>query len=158
VATEPGERCSAATVEEMAAELARRSGWKPLATIGSLDGAITASDGVRYRFNVFRRQGQVSVAIRRLEDHFRTLAAFGFDEKLYPLGDLPDGLVVVAGPTGAGKSTTLATMLDRINRTRACHIVTIEDPIEYLHAPIRSLVNQRQVGSDTESFYEALVA
>ena len=66
--------------------------------------------------------------------------------------------MLVAGPTGAGKSTTLATLIDRINRTRRCHIVTIEDPIEYLHTPLMSLVNQRQLGMDTESFNEALVA
>ena len=65
---------------------------------------------------------------------------------------------MVCGPTGAGKSTTLATLIDRINQTRRCHIVTIEDPIEYLHRPAQSLVNQRQVGSDTSSFNDALVA
>jgi twitching motility protein PilT len=71
---------------------------------------------------------------------------------------LPDGLVLVAGPTGSGKSTTLATLLNRINQTRRCHLVTIEDPIEYLHTSALALVNQRQVGSDTEHFHEAVVA
>src|SRR5262249_24855856 len=74
------------------------------------------------------------------------------------LCDLADGLVVVAGPTGAGKSTTLAAMMDRINQTRRCHMITIEDPIEYLHKQAKSLVNQRQVGADAESFYDAVVA
>ena len=106
-------------------------------------------DGTRYRFNVFRRQGQLSIAIRRLEDRFRTLPELGLSESLYRMCDLPDGLIVVAGPTGAGKSTTLATLLDRINQTRRCHMVTIEDPIEYLHASRTALVNQRQVGTDT---------
>jgi len=129
-----------------------------LETTGSLDGAMTAPDGTRYRFNVFRRRGQLSIALRRLEDRFRSLGELGLPDCLYRLCDLPDGLVVVAGPTGSGKSTTLATLLDRINRTRRCHMVTIEDPIEYLHEPIMSLVNQRQVGSDTSSFNDALVA
>ena len=106
---------------------------QPLEANGSLDGAMTGPDGTRYRFNVFRRQGRLSISIRRLEDRFRTLAELGFSETLYRLCDLPDGLIVVAGPTGAGKSTTLATLLDRINRTRPCHMVTIEDPIEYIH-------------------------
>ena len=82
----------------------------------------------------------------------------GFSETLYRLCDLPDGLIVVAGPTGAGKSTTLATLLDRVNQTRPCHMVTIEDPIEYIHQTRKALVNQRQVGTDVSSFYEALVA
>jgi twitching motility protein PilT len=125
---------------------------------GSFDGAVTAADGTRFRFNVFRRQGALSVALRRLEDRFRPLADLGLPESLYDLCELPDGLVVVAGPTGAGKSTTLATLLDRINQTRRCHIVTIEDPIEYLHLPARALVNQRQLGVDTASFNDALVA
>jgi twitching motility protein PilT len=100
----------------------------------------------------------LAIALRRLEDRFRSLAELGMPESLYELCDLPDGLVVVCGPTGAGKSTTLASLIDRINRTRRCHIVTIEDPIEYLHAPLRSLVNQRQVGTDAATFNDALVA
>jgi twitching motility protein PilT len=130
----------------------------PLETLGSLDGALTAPDGTRFRYNVFRRQGQISIALRRLEDRFRSLGELGLPDSLYELCDLPDGLVIVAGPTGAGKSTTLATMLDRVNRNRRAHIVTIEDPIEYVHVPLASLVNQRQIGLDTPSFNDALVA
>ncbi|HZZ71266.1 MAG TPA: PilT/PilU family type 4a pilus ATPase [Pirellulales bacterium] len=139
-------------------ELARRADRPPLAGAGSLDGAVTAPDGTRFRFNVFRRQGKISIALRRLEDRFRTLADLGLPESLYDLCRLPDGLVVVAGPTGAGKSTTLATLIDAINRERRAHIVTIEDPIEYLHEPQLCLVNQRQIGLDTGEFNEALVA
>ncbi|HEX4132437.1 MAG TPA: ATPase, T2SS/T4P/T4SS family [Pirellulales bacterium] len=149
---------SAEQTAALGAELATAAGHTALANIGSLDGAFSAADGTRFRFNIFRRQGQISIALRRLEDTFRSLAELGLSNELYELCDLPDGLVIVAGPTGAGKSTTLATLLDRINRTRRCHMVTIEDPIEYLHAPIQSLVNQRQVGADAESFNEALVA
>ncbi|MFO0903829.1 MAG: ATPase, T2SS/T4P/T4SS family [Pirellulales bacterium] len=149
---------SADLLDAIAAELARRCGRPPLGDIGSLDGAITSPGGRRFRFNAFRRQNQTSIALRRLDERFRSLAELGLREDLYDLCNLPDGLVVVAGPTGAGKSTTLATLIDRINSDRASHIVTIEDPIEYLHVPRRSLVNQRQVGSDAESFYEALVA
>ncbi|HWA98383.1 MAG TPA: ATPase, T2SS/T4P/T4SS family, partial [Pirellulales bacterium] len=149
----PAEQTSA-----FAAELAAVAGRAPLAGPGSIDGAFTAHDGTRFRFNLFRRQGQMSIALRRLEDKFRTLGELGLPNELYELCDLSHGLVIVSGPTGAGKSTTLATLLDRINHTRRCHMVTIEDPIEYLHAPLQSLINQRQVGADTESFNEALVA
>jgi twitching motility protein PilT len=128
-----------------------------LAQRGSMDGAMSSPEGVRFRFNIFRRQSEISIALRRLEDRFRTLAELGMPESLYNLCDLRDGLVVISGPTGAGKSTTLATLLDRINQTRSGHIITIEDPIEYLHAPVRCVVNQRQVGLDAPSFNGALV-
>ncbi|MGA2255907.1 MAG: ATPase, T2SS/T4P/T4SS family, partial [Thermoguttaceae bacterium] len=149
---------SPADIEGIAAVLAAGLDRRPLETTGSLDGAITGAAGTRYRFNVFRRQGTLSISIRRLEDRFRTLAELGFSDTLYRLCDLPDGLIVVAGPTGAGKSTTLATLLDRINCTRACHMITIEDPIEYIHVPRKALVNQRQIGRDASSFNDALVA
>jgi len=100
----------------------------------------------------------MSIALRRLEDRFRPLEELGLPQSLYSLCDLRDGLVIICGPTGSGKSTTLATLLDRINRTRAGHIVTIEDPIEYIHRPAKGLVNQRQVGLDAPSFHDALVA
>ena len=145
-------------LDALSKELLLRFDQAPLERTGSVDGAITTAEGTRFRFNVFRRQGQLAIALRRLEDRFRTLSELGLPESLHSVGKLPDGLVVVCGPTGAGKSTTLATLIDRINQTRRCHIVTIEDPIEYLHKPVLSLVNQRQVGSDTSSFNDALVA
>ncbi|MEM6552377.1 MAG: PilT/PilU family type 4a pilus ATPase [Planctomycetota bacterium] len=126
--------------------------------IGSIDGAFTAADRTRYRFNIYWRSGGLAVALRRLEDRFRGLQELGLPESLYKLCGLPNGLVVVSGPTGSGKSTTLATMIDRINQSYPCHVITIEDPVEYVHRPAKALVNQRQVGTDTGSFNEALVA
>jgi len=149
---------TAADIETVANELIGGLSRAPLERIGSLDGAVSSADGTRFRFNVFRSQAQLAIAIRRLDDRFRSLAELGLSDSLHQLCDLPDGLVVVCGPTGAGKSTTLATMIDRINQLRRCHIVTIEDPIEYIHAPALSFINQRQVGSDTSSFNDALVA
>lgn len=150
-------------IEQLAAELLRRMGGEKEASLlqmprGSVDGAVTAPGGVRFRFNVFRRQAELALALRRLETRFRTLTELGLPEALRNLCDLRDGLVIVSGPTGAGKSTTLATLLDHVNRTRRGHIITIEDPVEYLHAPVRCMVNQRQIGLDAPSFNDALVA
>lgn len=149
---------SAEEVGQVAAILVSEFSSRQLEELGDCDGAISSADGTRFRFNVFRRQDQTSIALRRLEERFQTLAELGLPDNLYELSNYADGLIVVAGPTGAGKSTTLATLINRINENRQCHIVTIEDPIEYLHSPIKSLVNQRQVGSDTRSFNDALVA
>ena len=129
-----------------------------LQRIGSADGALSAKDRTRFRVNVFRRRDALSIALRRLEDRFRSLAELGLPDSLYELCDLAHGLVVVGGPTGSGKSTSLATLIDRINQTRRGHIITIEDPIEYLHDSRLSLVNQRQVGTDAATFDDALVA
>jgi len=156
-----------AELEQIAAELlgrmAHRAVSNPdlasaLAARGSADGAMTSPEGVRYRFNIFRRQSELAIALRRLEDHFRTLGDLGLPESLYGLCQLRDGLVIVSGPTGAGKSTTLAALLDYINRNRSGHIITIEDPIEYIHARVRCVINQRQVGLDAPTFNDALVA
>lgn len=151
------ERLTAEDMRGITAELLNLGDRKHLESAGDADGAITC-DGVRYRFNVFSRGRELCVAIRRLDDRFRSLAELGIPESLYTLCDLPDGLIIVAGPTGAGKSTTLAAMIDRINRTYNSHIITIEDPVEYVHPPAKSLVNQRQVGVDCGTFYDALVA
>ena len=124
---------------------------------GSIDGAVTSPGGSRYRFNLFRDAGNTAVAMRRLDSAFRTLEELGLPPRLADLCAAPDGLVVVTGPTGSGKSTTLATLIDTINRTRRGHVITIEDPIEFVHASQKCLVNQRQVGRDATSFNAALV-
>ena len=124
---------------------------------GAIDGAITSPSGARYRFNVFREQGRHAVALRRLDGVFHSFEELGLPKRLEEFCGELDGLVIVTGPTGAGKSTTLATMLNRINETRDGHIITIEDPVEFVHDSRRCLVNQRQVGRDTKSFNDALV-
>ena len=130
---------------------------KTLVRDGAIDGAVTAPDGHRYRFNIFRQQNRTSVALRRLDSAFRSLPELGLPPRIADFCQERDGLVVVTGPTGSGKSTTLATLIDCINSTREGFIVTIEDPIEFEHASKRSLVNQRQVGRDARSFNDALV-
>ena len=130
---------------------------KTLVDNGAIDGAMTAPDGQRYRFNLFRQQGRTSVALRRLDSTFRSLPELGLPPRIADFCRERDGLVIVTGPTGSGKSTTLATLIDGINATRECFIVTIEDPIEFEHASRLALVNQRQVGRDARSFNDALV-
>ena len=130
---------------------------KTLVQEGSIDGAVTAPSGHRYRFNLFRQQDRTAVALRRLDPVFRPLSELGLPPRVADFCLERDGLVVVSGPTGSGKSTTLATLIDSINRMRESFIVTIEDPIEFVHKSSRSLVNQRQVGRDARGFNEALV-
>lgn len=125
---------------------------------GSTDGALTSADGRRFRFNIYQRQGQTAIAMRRLEDRFRSLDELGLPPSLLRFCEPRDGLVIVCGPTGAGKSTTLATLLDHINGSRHGHILTIEEPIEYIHRPRLCVINQRQVGWDADGFNDALVA
>ena len=100
---------------------------------GSIDGAVTSPGGTRYRFNIYRESGATAVALRRLDGEFRSLEELGLPPQLANFCECPDGLVVVTGPTGCGKSTTLATLIDMINRTRQGHVITLEDPIEFRH-------------------------
>ncbi len=121
-----------------------------------LDFAYETSDKNRQRVNIFRQQGKLSAAIRLLNDTVPSLSDLKLPPILETLADQPRGLVLVTGPTGSGKSTTLAAMIDRINASRPVHIITIEDPIEYVYTPIKALVHQREVGRDVTSFASAL--
>jgi twitching motility protein PilT len=149
---------SAADMEAISESMMNSGQRKALEEKGSADGACSSASGSRFRFNIFRRQGRKAIVLRRLEDRFRSLAELGLPDELYRLADLTDGLVVVSGATGSGKSTTLATLLDKINRERRCHMITIEDPIEYVHHPILAQINQRELYTDVPDFNEALVA
>lgn len=128
-----------------------------LARDGAVDGAVSSPSGARYRFNVFREMNRHAVALRRLDMTFRDFRELGLPARLEGFCGERDGLVIVSGPTGSGKSTTLATMVNRINRTKKGHIVTIEDPVEFVHPSLGCLVRQRQVGRDARSFNDALV-
>lgn len=112
----------------------------------------------RFRVNVFRQRGSTALVLRRVPERVPTLSELGLPEVLKVLAEKPRGLVLVTGPTGSGKSTTLAAMIDHINQTRTCHIITLEDPIEFLHRHHKSIINQREVGQDTTSFANALRA
>lgn len=121
-----------------------------------LDFAYELPGAARFRVNVFQQQGNVGAVLRAIPWEIAPLDSLGLPETIADLAMLPRGLVLVTGPTGSGKSTTLAAIIDRANRLRSGHIVTIEDPIEFVHEHRNSLVSQREVGRDTESFGEAL--
>src|SRR6266496_3258377 len=110
----------------------------------------------RFRVNAFRQRGYVSIACRAIPFQVRTIDDLGLPEVIRTLAEEPRGIVLLTGTTGSGKSTTLAAMIDHINASRSRHIVTLEDPIEYLHRDKLSIINQREVGQDTESFARAM--
>ena len=122
------------------------------------DFAIELPEVGRFRANVFRHQRGLGAVLRTVPAHVPSLAELGMGPVFEQMAAAPHGLVVVAGPTGSGKSTTLAALVDHVNRHRPAHILTIEDPIEFIHRPRRSLVHQRQLGRDTGSFADALRA
>lgn len=121
-----------------------------------LDFAFTLSANARFRVNFYQQRGAIGGAFRLIPTEIKQLSQLGVPEQIGEFAKLPRGLVLVTGPTGSGKSTTLAALVDLVNQTRADHIVTVEDPIEFLHTNKRSLVNQREVGADTHSFANAL--
>jgi twitching motility protein PilT len=125
---------------------------------GQFDFAFTWRDRARVRGNAFRQRGETAIALRMIPRDIPDLDALMLPPVVRGFAALHQGLVLVTGAAGAGKSTTLASLINEINATRACHILTIEDPIEYLHEHQRSAVNQREVGTDTESFPLALGA
>jgi twitching motility protein PilT len=123
---------------------------------GELDLSFSVSKLARFRANIFRQRGSVAVVIRRIPFEVYKLNELGLPNSVSTMTEHSSGLILVTGPTGMGKSTTLAAMIDKINNERRGHIVTIEDPIEYIHRHKKCIVNQREVGADTQSFGKAL--
>jgi twitching motility protein PilT len=126
------------------------------AEVLELDFAYTLSETSRFRVNVYLQRNVMGAAFRLIPTEIKQLGELGVPERIGQFSQLPRGLVLVTGPTGSGKSTTLAALIDLVNSTRSDHIVTVEDPIEFLHGNKKSLVNQREVGHDTHSFGNAL--
>lgn len=121
-----------------------------------LDFAHTLTEASRFRVNYYLQRGAIGAAFRLIPTEIKRLSDLGVPDSVSHFATLPRGLVLVTGPTGSGKSTTLAGLIDLVNRTRADHIVTVEDPIEFMHKNQKSIVNQREVGADTHSFANAL--
>ena len=145
-------------IEQLVEQLAGEERLRQFQKVGECDFAYGVPGLGRFRVNCFRQRGSPAVAIRVLNAEIPSLTELGLPETVASLARRTSGLVIVTGPTGSGKSTTLAAMIDLINRERRCHIVTLEDPIEYLHQHNRSIVNQREIGDDSKSFARALRA
>lgn len=142
-------------MEVLAAAVAGEEQMRALRQDGSVDFAHSYRDN-RFRISLYLQKGTIALALRLIPQRMLALDEIGLPEIVRQLLSLPRGLILVTGPTGSGKTTSLASMLDFINSTRAGHIITIEDPIEYIHEHRMGMINQRQVGSDVPTFPEGL--
>jgi len=129
---------------------------KRFETDDELDFSFGIQNLARFRGNVFKQRGCVAMVIRMIPFNVRTFQELGLPPVLAKLAERPRGLILVTGPTGSGKSTTLAAIIDKINKERKGHIITVEDPIEFIHRHQSCIVNQREIGTDTKSFASAL--
>jgi twitching motility protein PilT len=143
-------------VEEICYYLMNDEQAKTFEECGEVDFSWSLPQLNRYRVNVYRQRGSCAAALRMISNKIPTFEEIHLPEVFKDLSLKPRGLVLVTGPTGSGKSTTLAAMTGHINNNRRCHILTIEEPIEYMHKHNLSLVNQREVGGDTKTFAKAL--
>ena len=125
---------------------------------GEFDLSVSFPEIGRYRVNVFKQRGCIGIALRTVTTEIPTAEKLGIPQSVIDLHTRKRGLILVTGPTGSGKSTTLASIIDRVNKTRDAHIITLEEPIEYSHTHNMSMINQREIGQDTESFANALRA
>lgn len=144
--------------EEMAKSIMTPEQWEKFLEHGELDFSYSIPGVSRFRVNVYRQRGCVSIAARIVPENLPKLADLGLPDVLRTFTEKPHGLVLVTGPTGSGKSTTLAAMIDFINQHHRRHIITLEDPIEYLHKHNLSVIDQREIGLDTHGFSFALRA
>ncbi len=157
-AIEGYDRLTVEETGELAASLMSDEQSAKLKLNGEVDFSYSFHGVGRYRVNIFRQRGSVSVALRVLANKVPTLEELGLPPVFKELSLKPRGLILVTGPTGSGKSTTLASLIDYINGNRRGHIITLEDPIEYLHKHNRCIVNQREIGEDSRTFSSALRA
>ena len=151
-----GEPLNEKRIEEMVFEIMTEDQKKYFMAHGSLDFAYQVGDLDRFRINAFRQRSYVSMVARRISGRIPPFESLHVPKVVEKIALNHDGLVLVTGPTGCGKSTTIASMIDYINKTRSEHIVTIEDPIEFLHVDKRSIVSQREIGIDVLNWQEAL--
>lgn len=146
------------TIERIVREILSPKEFDTLNLGGEIDIAYTLTKLGRFRINVYKQQGDFGLAVRIIPRQVPTMEELGLPPILKKLSKLSNGLILVTGPTGSGKTTTLASMINLINMERYCHIITLEDPIEYLHKHKKSIVTQREIGLDSLSFSQALKA
>jgi len=151
-----GEPMNAKKVQELVFEILSPAQKEFFLEHGTLDFAHEVDGKHRFRINIFRQRGMVSLAARRVNTTIPPFEKLHLPPVLERISESTQGLVLVVGPTGCGKTTTIASMIDHISRTRSCHIVTIEDPIEYLFKDSKAIVSQREIGLDVVDFEEAL--
>ena len=142
--------------QQIARDLLDQAQWEEFEERGDLDCSYSVAGVARFRVNVMRQRGSISVVLRVIPEKIPTFGQLGLPEIIKSFAAKPRGLVLVTGPTGSGKSTTLAAMIDLINSTEQAHVLTMEDPIEFLHIDKKCYINQREIGSDTADFNEAL--
>lgn len=153
-----GEKLTPQTLEELLLPLADERHKKQLEETGQTDFAYAIAGVGRFRVNVFKQRGTLAAVMRSLPFTIPSPEKLGIPEEVVKMTEGKRGLVLVTGPTGSGKSTTLASLIDVINKTYPYHIITLEDPIEYLHRHDKSIVNQREIGSDSGDYAQALRA
>lgn len=144
--------------EQVAKHLIKEDMWESFVQKGELDFSYALTGIARFRVNTFYQRGAISIALRIIPSNIPSLEELYMPEVLKMVMNKPQGLFLVTGPTGSGKSTTLASMIDYMNRTMKRHVITLEDPIEYLHSHKKSIIDQREIGFDTKSFADGLRA
>jgi twitching motility protein PilT len=151
-----GEPMTNERIEELVFEILNPAQKEFFSRNGTVDFAYEIGEEDRFRINVFRQRGMISLAARRVSAYVPPFEELHLPSILEKIADGNQGLVLVVGPTGCGKTTTIASMIDHVNSTRFCHIVTVEDPIEYLFKDKKAIVSQREIGLDTQDFEQAL--
>lgn len=152
------ERLSKEDTLQMAREITGDKKFKILEEKGEVDLSVSIQSGNRFRVNAYKQRGNYAIAIRTIISQIPSFKTLGLPNVVASFAEKHKGLVLVTGPTGSGKSTTLASLIDIINSTQERHIITLEDPIEYVHNHKKGIVNQREIGNDTETFNSALRA
>ncbi len=147
-----------ADTKQIVRDLTNESQWEKLNKVGEVDFSYSLPGLKRFRVNAYRQRGTYSVALRLVNSSIPLFQDLGLPPVIKDLAQRNSGLILVTGPTGSGKSTTLASMIDEINKTKDRHIITLEDPIEYLFKHNKSIIDQREIGHDTLSFSNALRA
>jgi twitching motility protein PilT len=149
---------TAENTEQIARRIVTELEWKQFETSGELDFSYENKQSTRFRVNMYRQKKHIGIVFRVIPNNIPNLQALNMPDVLEEIALKPHGLFLVTGPTGSGKSTTLAAMIDAINESSSKHIITLEDPIEYEHNHKKSIINQREVGSDTKAFTSGLRA